>query len=50
MTITISNGSTADVFYNVPKSVAKAIITILKECENDASDIVSAVEEEKGGE
>lgn len=32
-------------FYNVPVKVAKAIITLLHECENDDSDIVSAESE-----
>lgn len=32
-------------FYNVPIKVAKAVITLLHECENDESDIVSAESE-----
>jgi hypothetical protein len=33
-------------FYNVPRNVGKAIITILYECENDNNDIISAESEE----
>ena len=34
-----------DIFYNVPEKVAKAIITLLHECEKDDSTIVSAISE-----
>ena len=44
-TINISISDTDYEFYNVPQKVAKAIITILQECENDDSDIVSAISE-----
>ena len=40
-TINITISDTDYEFYNVPIKVAKAVITILYECENDESDIVS---------
>ena len=43
--INISINNTDYEFYNVPYKVAKAVITILKECENDDSDICSAESE-----
>ena len=43
--ITISMGNTDYEFYNVPVKVAKAVITLLHECENDDSDICSAESE-----
>ena len=44
-TINISIGTNDYEFYNVPKNVAKAIITLLHECEKDDSTIVSAISE-----
>jgi hypothetical protein len=43
MTINISTGTKDYEFYNVPEKVAKAIITLLHECEKDDSTIVSAI-------
>ena len=40
--INISVGSVDYEFHNVPFKVANAIVTILHECENDDSDIISA--------
>lgn len=40
--INIEIANTDYEFYNVPIKVAEAIITLLHECENDDSDIVSA--------
>lgn len=45
MTINITNGSKDYEFYGVPEKVAKAIITLLHECEKDDSTIVSAESE-----
>ncbi|MBR4377301.1 MAG: hypothetical protein IKP50_00225 [Bacilli bacterium] len=44
-TINISMGTKDYEFYNVPEKVAKAIITLLHECEKDDSTIVSAISE-----
>ena len=44
-TINISIGTKDYEFYNVPEKVAKAIITLLYECEKDDSTIVSAISE-----
>ena len=48
-TINISISDTDYEFYNVPLKVAKAVITILQECENDDSDICSAESEIENG-
>ena len=45
MTIVISAGIKDYEFYDVPDKVGKAIITLLQECENDDSKIVSAESE-----
>ena len=45
VTINISMGTKDYEFYNVPEKVAKAIITLLHECEKDDSTIVSAISE-----
>lgn len=45
ITINITEGINDYEFYNVPEKVAKAIITLLHECEKDDSTIVSAVSE-----
>ena len=45
ITINITRGINNYEFYNVPEKVAKAIITLLHECEKDDSTIVSAVSE-----
>ena len=45
MTINISTGTKDYEFYDVPEKVAKAIITLLHECENDDSKICSAESE-----
>lgn len=45
ITINITKGSKDYEFYNVPEKVAKAIITLLHECEKDDSNIVSAESE-----
>ena len=37
--ISITKGTNNYEFYNVPEKVAKAIITLLHECEKDDSDI-----------
>ncbi len=44
-TINVSIGNTDYEFYDVPKNVAKAIVTLLHECENEDSDICSAESE-----
>ena len=44
-TINITEGINDYEFYNVPEKVAKAIITLLHECEKDDSTIVSAISE-----
>ena len=44
-TINISIGTNDYEFYNVPEKVAKAVITLLYECENDDSKICSAESE-----
>ena len=44
-TINISIDTKDYEFYNVPEKVAKAIITLLHECEKDDSTIVSAISE-----
>lgn len=46
ITINITKGNKDYEFYGVPEKVAKAIITLLKECEKDDSAIVSAESEE----
>ena len=43
--IIIPIGNTNYEFYNVPDKVAKAIITLLQECENCESKIISAESE-----
>lgn len=45
ITINITEGIRDYEFYNVPEKVAKAIITLLHECEKDDSTIVSAISE-----
>lgn len=45
ITINITKGNKDYEFYNVPKKVAEAIITLLKEYEDDNSTIVSAESE-----
>lgn len=45
ITINITKGNKDYEFYNVPEKVAKAIITLLHECEKDDSTIVSAESE-----
>ena len=45
ITINITEGINDYEFYNVPEKVAKAIITLLHECEKDDSTIVSAISE-----
>ena len=45
ITIKITEGINDYEFYNVPEKVAKAIITLLHECEKDDSTIVSAISE-----
>lgn len=45
ITINITKGVDDYEFYNVPEKVAKAIITLLQECEKDDSTIVSAISE-----
>ena len=45
MMINISTGTKDYEFYDVPDKVGKAIITLLQECENDNSKIVSAESE-----
>ena len=45
ITINITEGIKDYEFYNVPEKVAKAIITLLHECEKDDSTIVSAISE-----
>lgn len=45
MTINITKGTTNYEFYGVPDKIGKAIITLLDECENDNSSIVSAQSE-----
>lgn len=47
MTITISNGKTNHDFYNVPTKVAKAVITLLEECGNSETEIVTAESEDE---
>lgn len=44
-TINISMGTKDYEFYYVPEKVAKAIITLLNECENEGSKICSAESE-----
>ncbi len=44
-TIVITMGTEDHEFYNVSDELAKALILILHECENDDCDIVSAVSE-----
>ena len=43
MTINITDGIIDREFYDVPEKVAEAIITLLHECENNDSTIVSAI-------
>lgn len=45
MTINITKGTTNYEFYGVPDKIGKAIITLLDECGNDNSSIVSAQSE-----
>jgi hypothetical protein len=45
MMINILTGTKDYEFYNVPEKVGKAIITLLQECENDDSKIVSSERE-----
>ena len=45
VTININKDINEYDFYNVPEEVAKAIITLLHECEKDDSTIVSAISE-----
>ena len=48
MTISVTNASGDKTeFYNVPLKVGNAVITLLYECENDDSDIVSEESEDK---
>ena len=44
-TINISIGTKDYEFYNVPEKVAKAVITLLYECENNDSKICSSESE-----
>lgn len=46
MNISISNGKTSHDFYNVPTKVAKAVITLLEECGNDETEIITAESED----
>lgn len=46
MNISISNGKISHDFYNVPTKVAKAVITLLEECGNDETEIITAESEE----
>ena len=48
-TINITISDTDYEFYNVPTKVANAIMTLLHECENDESDIVSTEREGEHG-
>ena len=45
MNIEISDEKSIYEFNNVPQKVAKAIITILKECANDETGIIDSVRE-----
>lgn len=45
MVISISNEKTSHDYYNVPNKVAKAIITLLEECGNSETKIVTAESE-----
>jgi hypothetical protein len=45
MNISISNGKTSHDFYNVPQKVAKAVITLLEECGNAETEIITAESE-----
>lgn len=45
MTIIISDGKTNHEYYNVSDKVAKAVITLLNECGNDDTVIVTAESE-----
>lgn len=47
-TIKITEGINDYEFYNVPEKVARAIITLLHECEKDDSTIVSATTDVRG--
>ena len=47
MNISISNEKTSHDFYNVPSKVAKAVITLLEECGNDETEIITAESENK---
>ena len=47
MTITISDGKISHDYYEVPNKVAKAIITLLNECGNTETEIVTAESEDK---
>ena len=45
MTIVISDSKTNREYYNVPEKVAKAVITLLNECGNSETKIVTAESE-----
>lgn len=45
ISINITEGINDYEFYNVPEKVAKAIITLLQECEKNNSPIISAISE-----
>ena len=47
MIITISDKAIKHEYYNVPNKVAKAIITLLDECGNVETEIVTAESEEQ---
>ena len=47
MDVIITDGAKRHEFYNVPPKVAKALITLLKECGNDETEIVCAEGEQK---
>lgn len=45
MTIIISDGQKNHEYYDVPAKVAKAVITLLNECGNDETEIITAESE-----
>lgn len=45
MNISISDGKRCHDFYNVPTKVAKAVITLLEECGNEETEIITAESE-----
>lgn len=47
MNISISDGKICHDFYKVPSKVAKAIITLLEECGNNETEIITAEGEEE---